>query len=112
MCRLAAVVTLAVLAVVPASAWADDDQESTFQDDALLVYGTPSEQSNALDIMKALGADRVRVTVNWRLVAPDPDSTTKPKFDAADPNGRPRRSAARTRTTPPTSWRWPTRRGW
>ena len=87
--RLAAVVTLAVLAVVPAAAWADDDQESTFQDDALLVYGTPTEQSNALDIMKALGVDRVRVTVYWRLVAPNPDSTTKPKFDAADPNAYP-----------------------
>jgi hypothetical protein len=43
--RLAAVVTLAVLAVVPAFVWADDDQESTFQDDALLVYGAPTEQS-------------------------------------------------------------------
>ena len=89
MLRLVAVVALAALAVVPASAWADDDQESTFQDDALLVYGTPAEQSNALDIMKALGVDRARVTVYWRLVAPDPDSTAKPKFDAADPNAYP-----------------------
>ena len=45
--RLAVVVALAALAVVPASARADDDQESTFQDDSLLVYGTPTEQSNA-----------------------------------------------------------------
>ena len=87
--RLAAVVALAALAVVPDSALAAHDQESTFQDDSLLVYGTPAEQSNALDIMKALGVDRVRVTIYWRLVAPDPDSTTKPKFEAADPNAYP-----------------------
>jgi hypothetical protein len=31
----------------------------------------------------------VRVTVYWRLVAPDPASATKPKFGATDPNAFP-----------------------
>ena len=41
-------------------------------------------------MMKALGVDRVRVSVYWRLVAPDSDtSTSKPKFEATDPNAYP-----------------------
>ena len=86
---LVVLAALAVLALVPAAAHAAGDQESTFQDDSLLVYGSPSEQSLALDMMKGLGVDRVRVSVIWKLVAPDSDSSTKPKFDATDPNAYP-----------------------
>jgi hypothetical protein len=87
---LVGLLAVAAAVLAPAAvASASDQQESMFQDDSLLVYGAPSEQSNALDIMKALGVDRVRVTVYWRLVAPDPDATTKPKFDATDPNAYP-----------------------
>ena len=86
----AALAAVAMLVLVPASvASADADQESTMQDDSLLVYGSPAEQSNGLDIMKALGADRVRVTVYWRLIAPDAGSTSKPKFEATDPDAYP-----------------------
>ena len=87
---LGALAAVALLALVPASvASADADQESTMQDDSLLVYGTPAEQSNALDMMKALGVDRVRVTVYWRLVAPDAGAASKPKFESTDPDAYP-----------------------
>jgi hypothetical protein len=45
---LVVLAAFAVLALVPAAAHAAGDQESTFQDDSLLVYGTPAEQSNVL----------------------------------------------------------------
>jgi hypothetical protein len=86
---LAAVAALLALLLAPAAARAAHVQESLFQDDSLLVYGTPDEQSNALDTMKALGADRVRVTVYWKLVAPDAGAATKPKFDATEPTAYP-----------------------
>jgi hypothetical protein len=86
---IGALVAAIAVALAPAAAHAADDQESTFQDDSLLVYGTPAEQSNALDMLKALGVDRVRISVFWRLVAPDAGSTTKPKFDATDPAAYP-----------------------
>jgi hypothetical protein len=87
---IGAILAALTVALAPAAAQAADDQESTFQDDSLLVYGTPAEQSNALDNMKALGVDRVRVTVYWRLVAPDAGSTNKPaRFEGSDPAAYP-----------------------
>jgi len=41
---LVVLASLAVLALMPAAAGAAGDQESTLQDDSLLVYGSPSEQ--------------------------------------------------------------------
>jgi hypothetical protein len=59
---------LAVLAaraalVSPEAARASPLQESTFQDDAVLVYGTAAQQAARLDTLRALGADRVRATL-------------------------------------------------
>jgi len=65
-------------------------RESSFQDDSLLVYNTPLGVSKTLDTIHALGVDRVRVSVFWRIVAPAPLSKTKPNFNAADPNAYPR----------------------
>jgi hypothetical protein len=54
------------------------------------VRGGPTVQARTLDTMKALGADRVRVTLVWRLVAPDPGATQKPAgFDASVPAAYP-----------------------
>jgi hypothetical protein len=65
-------------------------RESTFQDDNLLVYNTPIGVARTLNTMAALGVDRIRVSVFWRVVAPDPLSTTRPaNFNAADPNAYP-----------------------
>jgi Cellulase (glycosyl hydrolase family 5) len=84
--------SLAVLAALalPAAAVASSTQESTFSDDDLLVRGSPAVQASTLDTMKALGADRVRVSLVWRLVAPAPGSAQKPAgFDGANPNAYP-----------------------
>jgi Cellulase (glycosyl hydrolase family 5) len=84
--------SLAVLAALalPAAAMASSTQESTFSDDDLLVRGSPATQARALDTMKALGADRVRVTLVWRLVAPDPAGAQRPaNFDATNPAAYP-----------------------
>lgn len=90
---------LALAAAAPAGA--STTQESMFQDDPLLVYGTettgalPTGQSfsaaqetvqkRTLDKLKRLGVDRIRVSVFWALVAPANASRTKPAFNAADP---------------------------
>jgi hypothetical protein len=84
--------SLAVLAALalPAAAAASSTQESTFADDDLLVRGSPAVQAQTLDAMKALGADRVRVSLIWRLVAPAAADAQKPAgFDGANPAAYP-----------------------
>ena len=85
-CALLAVTLLACAA--PASA--STSQESQLQDDPLLVYKSPAQVASTLDELKSLGVDRIRVTVLWRLVAPDATSQTKPAgFDGANPEAYP-----------------------
>jgi hypothetical protein len=79
---------LAALSAAPA-ADASPNMESTFQDDPLLVYNTPEGTAHTMDILKALGADRLRISVFWNLVAPDAKSKTRPSFDATDPAAYP-----------------------
>jgi hypothetical protein len=87
--RLVLLAALAAL-VSPAAASASPVQESTFQDDALLVNGTATQQARTLDTLRALGVDRVRVTLQWRLVAPAAGEARKPDdFDGADPAAYP-----------------------
>jgi len=74
-----------VLAAFPAVAPASPTQESMFQDDPLLVYGTPAGVDSTLDRLAEFGVDRIRVSVFWRNVAPANDLPQKPLFDAADP---------------------------
>jgi hypothetical protein len=84
--------SLAVLAALalPAAAAASSTQESTFADDDLLVRGSPAAQARTLDTIKALGADRVRVSLIWRLVAPAATDAQKPAgFDGANPAAYP-----------------------
>lgn len=76
-----------VLAAFPSFALASKTQESTFQDDPLLVYGTPEQQTATLDTLKGFGVDRIRVSVFWQQLAPANDQAQKPNFDAADPAG-------------------------
>ena len=80
----AALATLAA-AASPASA----ARESTVQDDHRLLDGTTAQRRSTLDEMGKLGADRVRLTVLWRRLAPSPDSRTRPSFDASDPAAYP-----------------------
>ena len=63
---------LAVLvagAVLAPAAQASPDQLSIMMDDDLLVYRDDSTRNNALQQMKRLGVDTVRVTVLWKVVA-------------------------------------------
>ncbi|WP_372789582.1 hypothetical protein, partial [Paraconexibacter sp.] len=71
------------------SAAAAIDQESTFQDDNRLIYDTAENVAATLDQLATLGVDRVRVTVLWKVVAPDSTSRNRPAFDATDPDSYP-----------------------
>jgi hypothetical protein len=50
---------------------ANHAQVSLMMDDDLLVYNTDAVRAFALDFMKRLGVDGVRVTVSWQFVAGD-----------------------------------------
>jgi hypothetical protein len=64
--------------------------ESMFQDDRLLVDSPTSVVTRTLDTLAALGVDRLRITVQWASIAPDPDQTTAPAgFDPTDPASYP-----------------------
>jgi hypothetical protein len=75
---------------LPAGAAADHSQESVFQDDQYLLYGSSATVDSTLKVLRSLGVDRVRVTVKWSALAPDPFGTTRPRgFHAADPAAYP-----------------------
>ena len=80
---------LAALAVAAPPAAASSTQESTFQDDNRLLYAPPQRVRETLDELAALGADRLRLTVVWKGVAPEPLRRERPSFDAADPAAYP-----------------------
>jgi hypothetical protein len=82
---LLAALTLAV----PATAQAGATQESIFQDDQLLLFSGPGTRDATLADLRSLGVDTVRAFVKWADVAPSPDSTTRPSFDATDPGAYP-----------------------
>jgi hypothetical protein len=80
-----------VLAALPSAACASLTQESMFQDDPRLVYGTPEMVESTLDELAAFGVDRIRVSVFWSILAPANDQAVKPKFDATDPAAYPQK---------------------
>jgi hypothetical protein len=84
---LAIMVALALAA--PGAALASSRQEMILQDDAQLIYAAPSHVSETLRNLKAIGVDRVRVSVVWSLLAPQPDSSKRPKFNATNPAAYP-----------------------
>lgn len=62
---------LAAASVLPATADASREQRSVIQDDARLIGGNTSVRNATLDEMKSLGADVVKITIEWRSLAPD-----------------------------------------
>src|SRR5436190_19249231 len=60
--------------------------EDEVQDDGLFRYGSPEATAGVLE---SLGVDRVRLTAGWAVIAPDPGSRRRPKFDATDPSAYP-----------------------
>jgi len=83
------VVLSAVIASAPARALASSTQESVFMDDNLLLYRGDRVADATLERLAGLGVDRVRVTVQWRALAPDPGSGVRPASlrDPTDPAG-------------------------
>lgn len=79
---------LAIAALAPASALASTGQESIFMDDPKIVYSAPENLEGTLAELKRLGADRIRVSVFWHLLAPDPHGANPPfaAGSGADPH--------------------------
>jgi hypothetical protein len=83
------IIAALVLAAVPSTALASATQESMFQDDPMLVYGSEEQVNTTLDTLRRFGVDRIRVGVYWSIVAPANDQTARPSFDATDPAAYP-----------------------
>jgi hypothetical protein len=77
-------VTVGVLAIAAAQSAANTTQLTIMQDDTELHTDRMDQR---LDEMKALGADVVKLRLPWRYIAPG--GSTKPNFDATDPNAYP-----------------------
>lgn len=63
--------------------------ETVVQDDAVFLHTPPEKIAEALERTKTLGIQRIRVTAGWSVIAPDPDSATRPDFDDTDPAAYP-----------------------
>jgi hypothetical protein len=83
--RLTPLLAAAFLVLNAASAAASAGQESILMDDAQFVYGSAQNVDQRMAQAKALGFDRVRVSVYWNLLAPNPGSKQKPAGDATNP---------------------------
>lgn len=57
------------------------------------IFEVPNIQyvatSQTLQILRSLGVDVLRFPVMWSSIAPDPNSRTRPNFNASDPNAYP-----------------------
>jgi hypothetical protein len=84
---LAALIASAALAVAAApSALAAKAQESIFQDDTVLLTGTPGPQ---LDQLKSLGVNTIHTLVYWNRFGPNPTSKSRPPADLSNPASYP-----------------------
>ncbi|MGH2906609.1 MAG: hypothetical protein ACRDKI_07545 [Solirubrobacterales bacterium] len=86
--RLVLCLSLAVLGMLAVAgvASASSSQLSVMQDDGQVLSVSQAHRDAALDEMKALGVDMVKVGAQWRIYAPNPDSNSKPGIDTTDPN--------------------------
>lgn len=81
----AAALICLIAAVQPAGA--SSTQFTAMQDDGLLLSQDAAIRDKALDEMKLLGVDTVKVVMIWRGVAPNSEGSDKPAgFNGADPN--------------------------
>jgi len=86
----AAVATAALASALPPGAAADSTDTTIFDPPGIsLLRATSLDREQRLDELKELGADAIRITVNWRNFAPDPDSNVVPTFDATNPSQYP-----------------------
>src|SRR3954471_10703518 len=76
--------SLAVLAAVPAVASASSKQVALFQDDRQLLQQGPAVRDQTLDELRSLGVDAIKFELDWNAAAPG--SRTRPSgFDGRDP---------------------------
>ena len=89
--RTISAVALAACLLLPASgASGSASQLTIMEDEAQTLFTTSGHRSETLDEMQRLGADIVKVRVQWRFIAPSPDAKKKPAdFSAQDPNEYP-----------------------
>ena len=80
---------LALVLVLPGSAAASRSQWSMVEDHPYLVRSGPDARIGALNEIKALGADALRIEVKWNEVTRDPSANKQPAFDATDPGAYP-----------------------
>ena len=92
---LAALGAGAGLGAAPGLARADTTEPSILMDDYAFIYSPPAQVEKNLEQVAALGVNTIKVSMVWSLVAPDPDSTTEPAFDASDPRAYPAANWAR-----------------
>ncbi|MEX2196607.1 MAG: hypothetical protein WD844_15100 [Thermoleophilaceae bacterium] len=86
---LAAVACAAALPAIAPAAEARGPLATIVQDDAQLLQGSDAQVAERMRMLRSLGVDRVRLTANWSVLAPDGDSRSAPAFDAADPGAYP-----------------------
>ena len=89
---LAAMLALAlVMIAAPSRAAASVDQFTILDPTPSLLNGeSAARRSDILDRLQSLGVDSVRIQVQWRVLAPAPNSSTKPfSFDGSDPASYP-----------------------
>jgi hypothetical protein len=80
------VLAVGVVLIPAAQALASSAQLSVIEDDTHLQ----DDPAGTLERMRALGADVVRVSMPWQMIAPAPRSTHAPRgFDASDPAAYP-----------------------
>ena len=83
--RVLLVAGLFVLLLPAGRAWASARQETTIQDNQLLL-GDPAHLNQTLQTLSSLGVQRLRITVEWNVIAPDASSKQMPAgFDGANP---------------------------
>lgn len=78
-----ALAALSLTGAGPAAASAG--MESVAMDDSETVYVSPERLDATMAELKAIGVDRVRVSVYWRIIAPQPERKERPSFGSAGP---------------------------
>jgi hypothetical protein len=86
------------LAVAPATmllagyagpATASTSQFSLIQDDRVFASQNPDQQTEGFDAADSVGAGTIHTLLLWAQIAPGRDDTSKPSFDATNPNAYP-----------------------
>ena len=76
---------LAAVLALGAPARASMTQESVLQDDPQLLGARPVQLDQRLRFLKAIGVDRLRVSVFWSNIAPAATSQSRPRFPSPGP---------------------------